>query len=127
MANVKLDAYRIAKLQFCNEVIDTDKENLEINSMIKTSVNYDEDNKKCLCSYLLEMRPKETDVDFKIEVKVVGSFSYDGDDKKAIHVEAAKKLYPFLQSSTSSLMAIIGIPNFILPDFDISEDDVINE
>ena len=52
-------------------------------------------------------------------------FSYDkNDDKKEIHIEVSRRLFPYLQSTTSALMAMAGIPNFVVPENELKIEDV---
>lgn len=124
MTNINFDGYRILKLNFENEKILRDG-NYEVFSTYNTKVDYDEENNKCTCIYTLLMKTDCSDIDFNVEIKIIGFFTYaQGSDKKEVHIDVAKKLYPYLQSSVTSLMNTVGLPNFILPDFQLTVNDV---
>lgn len=124
MAKTTLLDYKIFKLIFDNSVIDTDEE-FQIQTNVNSHVNYDEENGKCLCTYTLKITNDREDIPFNVEVVVSGIFSYDkNDDKKEVHVDVSRRLFPYLQSTTSALMAMAGIPNFVVPENELTVEDV---
>jgi preprotein translocase subunit SecB len=77
------------------------------------------------CTYTLKMSPDRENVQFNVEVVISGVFSYDKhDDKKEVHVEVSRRLFPYLQSTTSALMAVAGLPNFVIPENELRVEDV---
>lgn len=124
MIKTTLLNYKILKLIFDNSVINTNEE-FQIQTNVNSHVNYDEEYEKCVCTYTLKITTDKEDLPFNVEVVVSGVFSYDKhDDKKEIHVEVSRKLFPYLQSTTSALMAMAGIPNFVVPEKELKVEDV---
>lgn len=116
--------YEISKLIFDNSIIDNNEE-FQIQTNVNSHVNYDEENEKCVCTYTLKMSPDRENVQFNVEVVISGVFSYDKhDDKKEVHVEVSRRLFPYLQSTTSALMAVAGLPNFVIPENELRVEDV---
>lgn len=124
MVKTNLLDYRVFKLIFDNSVLDTDEE-FQIKTNVNSHVNYDEENERCVCTYTLRITTDKEDVPFNVEVVISGVFSYDkNDDKKEIHIEVSRRLFPYLQSTTSALMAMAGIPNFVVPENELKIEDV---
>lgn len=124
MVKTNLLDYRVFKLIFDNSVLDTDEE-FQIKTNVNSHVNYDEENERCVCTYTLRITTDKEDIPFNVEVVISGVFSYDkNDDKKEIHIEVSRRLFPYLQSTTSALMAMAGIPNFVVPENELKIEDV---
>jgi len=124
MANVKLESYQVLKLNYSNESNLQNK--IEVKTSINTNVSYDREDSKCFCTYSLIVQDVKEKNEFNIEVKVKGVFTFaEAENKREVHVEAARKLYPYLQTTASSLFSTIGIPNFILPEFAMKLEDVV--
>jgi len=123
MIETKLLDYKILKLVYENNI--TKDEDIKINTTTNSNVNYNEAEKKCICTYSVKMVADSKNDPLKVEVVIAGIFDFDvEEDKRKIHIEVSKKLFPYLQSTTSSLMALVGIPNFILPENEIKLEDV---
>ena len=66
-------------------------------------------------------------VDFQVHFSMAGIFEYNTDiDRKMIHVEVYRKLFPYLQAALTSFLTVVGFPNFVLQEFDLREDDINN-
>lgn len=124
MANVVLEGFNVKRINYVNN-LKKEELKIEFSNSISTNVKYNKDENKCVCSQLLKIVPCSADVDFCVEVEVAGLFSYEEGEHKDIHVEACNKLYPYLQTTTASVMTIIGIPNFILPELSVKAEDVV--
>jgi preprotein translocase subunit SecB len=120
---VNFEGSKIIKLNFSNERVEKEGP-FSINNRFNMTVDYDEENKHCTCIYEMLMETPDENVDFSLEFKMLGFFSYDGDDKKQIHLEATRTLYPYVQTAVMNLMNSFGYPNFLLPPLDLSEEDV---
>ena len=120
---VSFEGSKVIKVNFSNERVEKNG-SFDINSTFSTSVNYDENNKKCTCIYETRMKSSDELVDFEFEFKILGFFSYDGSDKKKIHLEILKTFYPYVQTSVMNLMSSFGYSNFMLPPLELSEEDV---
>ena len=124
MVNVDLKAHKILKLTYCNEK-NTQEQNIQIESTLSTNANYDTKSSLCFCTYVLTMASTSEKSDFKIEIKLVGIFSYSTqDEKKEVHLESAKQLYPILQSTLSNLLKNANLSDIKLPEFNLTINDV---
>jgi|GEM_PF-1897457 len=124
MAKVVLEGFNVKRIKYTNN-LQKEEQKVELSNAISTNVKYNKEESKCVCSQALKITPSCVDVDFCVEVEVTGLFSYGEGERKEIHVEVCNKLYPYLQTTTASLMTIIGIPNFILPEFTVNPEDVV--
>ncbi len=128
MAKTELLNYKIFKLNYENDVLNEqqiENEELKLNTSLETNVNCNEKEGTGICTYTLKMFSENENILFNVEIVLSGLFSYDkNEDRKEIHVEIAKKVFPYLQSKTSFLMAMIGIPDFILPEPELEPNDV---
>lgn len=123
MNNTELLIYKVNKLVYENHIINEKK--FEIASNIQAKVNYDKVNHKCLCTYNIKMFDKENIQPFNIEVEIIGFFSYSDDMKKEdVHISVAHELFSYLRSTVSSLTAAAGITPIIIPQHNISIDEI---
>lgn len=126
MSIVNLERFSVKKINYINN-LNKDEQKVELYHTINSNVKYNKDESKCVCILSLKILPSDTDADFCVEIEVAGLFSYEEGERKDIHVEACNKLYPYLQTTTISVMTIIGIPNFILPEFKVNSEDVVTD
>ena len=128
MQDLKLIEVKVENISFENNIIIPDANapvNIEVTTNISSIVKYDDSNARCKCATTVEIAPKNTDVDFKVLICVVGIFEYSRDDnRKEIHVAACKKLFPHVQSRVTSFMTVVGFPNFVVEEPLVSVDDV---
>lgn len=125
MSDMKLMGYKIDKVEYINE-LDNKENQFEIGTSFSTRVNYSDDDNSCICTYILKIIPRNSDVDFGVEIVISGLFNdCKKMDKKDIHVSAANKLFPYLQTLTNNLMNTFGIPGFILQEHRISKEDIV--
>ena len=123
MVKVLLEKFNVSKIIYTNNIKEQEK-NLELQNTIRTNVKYNKEEKHCVCSQLLKIAPSDTTIDFFVEIEIVGLFSYEGDNKKEIHVEVSNVLYSYLKTTSASIMSTIGLAGFDLPVLNISPDDV---
>lgn len=128
MENLKLLDVKIEKIVFNNNIVipkNTGTVDIQIGSSICTNVNYDEENGLCKCMTSVDITPQNIQVDFRMFICVAGIFEYEkGANRSDIHIAACKKLFPNVQSSITSVMTLVGIPNFILEEPDVKVEDV---
>lgn len=129
METIKFIKQRISKIEYsCKQKKDTqDKQfdkGIEFINTVNSNVSYNEDKSSCLCRMTFSFYPKnEDDTDLYANVVVEGAFEYDvAADKKEIHVNTAKTLYPYLRKTVTDIFKIIGFADFELPDIEFSVD-----
>lgn len=119
MESLKIIETKIEKVDYINDIVlhGSEGSSIEIHlgTKISSTVNYNEDVKRCKCVSTVKIEPQNMDVNFSAIISVAGVFDYgDMDERKEIHVGVCKKLFPYLQTATISFMNMVGIPNFIL-------------
>lgn len=128
MDELKLLDVKIEKISYVNDIFIPDTNgpvDIQIGTKISSKVNYNLQEKKCKCTTIVELKPMNYDVDFKVEIYVAGVFDLgENTDSKLIHIEACKKLFPHVQSRTISFMALVGLPNFTIEEPKIDVQDV---
>ena len=128
MEGLKLLDVKIEKITFINDIFIPDVNghvDIKIGTKISSKVNYNLQEKKCKCTTTVELAPINYDVNFKVEISVVGIFDLgENKDNKQIHVEACKKLFPHVQSRVASFMTMAGMPNFTIEEPQIDVEDV---
>lgn len=125
MNNIVFEGSKILKFEFINEKVEREG-SFEIGNTLNFSVNNDEENKKCNCVCTLEMQSNDPQIEFIVNLKMVGFFSHELDDKNQLHIQTTNEFFPYVQSTVSSLMTTFGFPNFMLPTIRFSEEDVDN-
>ncbi|MBO4342041.1 MAG: protein-export chaperone SecB [Clostridia bacterium] len=122
MANVKMRYYKVSELTFVNKHENGAK--LQFGNKISYNVRYSNTN-VCVGQITAEAFDKENPDKFGVKIVLDGVFEYDTDIKKeAIHVETFKELYPFAKSIVSSVSVNAGVPQIILPPFDIESQSI---
>lgn len=128
MEGLKLLDIKIEKITFVNDIFIPDVKgqvNIEIGTKVSSKVSYNLQEKKCKCTTTVELEPINYDVNFKLEMSVVGVFDVgENKDNKQIHVEVCKKLFPHVQSRVASFMTFAGMPNFTIEEPPIDVEDV---
>ena len=127
MQALNLLSVKIEKINFSNNVIVPEVNgsiDIQIETDVSSTVNYDVERKQCKCATTFKLAPKETSVDFGVEICVSGLFACgEIEDRKKTHVEVCKMLFPHVQSRVISFLTMVGIPNFVFeaPRFDIAD------
>lgn len=127
MPEVRLLDVKIENITYNNRIVVPNDETLEvqIGTNISTTVSYDDQNAKCKCIMEVNVTPINTSVEFNAVIRVVGVLAYtEGANHREIHVAACKRLFPHVQSSVASFMTLVGLPNFLVGEPELSENDV---
>ena len=77
MEGLKLLDVKIEKITFVNDIFIPDVKgqvNIEIGTKVSSKVSYNLQEKKCKCTTTVELEPINYDVNFKLEMSVVGVF-----------------------------------------------------
>ena len=128
MQEAKLLEVKINTINYSNNIAipagcsDT---NIKIKTNISSTVNYDIENKKCQCITTTNFIPELDSVDFNVSISVVGIFECtDLSDRKKTHVEVCKKLFPYVQTTITSFMTLVGFPNFMVEEPQIDTEKI---
>lgn len=130
MSQLSLIEIKVKKVSFINDV-DVPEASGSINVQIETKItsvlSYNPDQSKCRCETTVELVPTPQ-VNFGATIVVAGIFECtDIQDRKELHIDACKKLFPHVQATTSSFMNMMGFPNFVVEEPVIDIANVIDE
>lgn len=93
---------------------------VKISTTLNHKVNFQGNIKTAVCYTTVEVRA-ENSVDFLVSIILESGFSYDEDDKKAVHLATYKAIYPtvkdVVKAATKSLhMMPLELPEIKLPE-----------
>lgn len=115
--NIKMKGYKVSELNFVNSL--ENGAQVKFSNKYTYNVKYSNTN-VCIGQLTAEMFDKEKPEKFGIKIVVEALFEYNTElEKEKIHVETFKSVFPFARSIVSSVSVNAGVPQIILPDFDI--------
>lgn len=130
MSQLSLIEIKVKNVSFVNDVDIPETSgsiNVQIGTKITSMLNYNADCSKCRCETTVELVPNPQ-VNFGAKIVVTGIFECaDIQDRKELHIEACKKLFPHVQVTTSSFMNMMGFPNFVVEEPVIDVVNIIDE
>ncbi len=105
MANVNLQAFKVDKIDFVNNIENATQ--ISLGNQYSYQVQYANNKNIAKGTFDIEVHDKADPEQFKIHVIVVGIFSYKGNEKKEIlHTETFKALFPYAKALVLSLIHI---------------------
>lgn len=129
MAELNMVSYKLQDMQFFNKL---DKPGqLQLENNFSFSVNYTQDNRRCLAKLYQCVKDKTDTPDhrFFVSVELVGVFDIEGEptdeDKKDFHVQCYQQLFPYAEMMVKQVCAAGGMPNFRLLRQKMRRDNVI--
>lgn len=123
MAVVNLQAYKVDKIDFANEMENGTK--ISLGNKYSYQVQYAVGKNVAKGTFDIEVHDKENPEKFKIHVIVVGIFNYDENEKKElIHTETFKSLFPYAKALITTITANCGIQPVIIPNIDIDNQEI---
>ena len=123
MASVNLQAYKVDKIDFVNEMENGTK--IALGNKYSYQVQYAVGKDVAKGTFDIEVHDKENPEKFKIHVVVVGIFSYDNKVKKEIvHTETFKALFPYTKALITTVTANCGINPVMIPNIDIDSQQI---
>lgn len=124
MATVQLMQHRINEFHFTNKI--TEQGQIRMNTSFSFNVNFLQDNSRCVAHVRQIIKDEEDKLN--LAVGMSGVFECGGVDtdeaKKAVHAQCYDQLFPYIQSTISTLMQTAGIPGFMLRKAVINSDNV---
>ena len=118
MAELHMLSYKLQDLQFFNKLEKSGQIQLENN--FSFSVNYNQDNTRCMASLYQCVKDKSNTPDhrFFVSVELAGVFEVEGEitdeDKRAFHVQCYQQLFPYAEMMAKQVCAAGGMPSFVL-------------
>ena len=96
----------------------TEDSRIEMENTINFSVDYLDDNQRCIAKYRQIAREKAFTPRLAIEVEMRGIFAceeiFGEEDKKLAHVLAYEALFPYMQAVFSQITLNAGLPAMML-------------
>ena len=130
MDQLVLSEIKVEKISFINDVHVTEQEGsieVRIGANISSTVSYNSDDTKCKCVTTVELIPNPK-VNFGATIVVLGVFDFSKDmDRKEIHISACKKLFPHVQTTTAAFMNMVGFPNFVIEEPQLSIENITED
>ena len=123
MAIVNLQAYKVDKIEFANDLENGTK--ISLGNKYSYQVQYAVNKDVAKGTFDIEVHDKENPDKFKIHVIVVGIFAFDSSEKKElVHTETFKALFPYAKSLITTVTANCGIQPVIIPTIDIDNQEI---
>ncbi len=122
---VDLLGYRTLELSLNNQ--SAERGSLELKHTFSYNVSYNEGQKKGLGFLNFVMKNEKTEGGLCIKVSLVADFVYsEGDDRKYIHKESFRQVFPYLRMTVTNLCSCAGIGGIIIPNLTINDDQIKN-
>ena len=123
MSIVNLQAYKVDKIEFVNELENGTK--IALGNKYSYQVQYAVAKNIAKGTFDIEVHDKENPDKFKIHIIIVGIFSFDEKEKKElIHTETFKSLFPYAKALITTVTANCGIQPVIIPNIDIDNQEI---
>ena len=123
MANVNLQAYKVDKIEFVNNLENGTQ--ISLGNQYSYQVQYANNRNVAKGTFDIEVHDKENPDQFKIHVIVVGIFAYNEDEKReVIHTETFKALFPYAKALITTITANCGIQPVMIPNIDIDNQEI---
>lgn len=123
MSIVNLQAYKVDKIEFANEMENGAK--IALGNKYSYQVQYAAGKDIAKATFDIEVHDKENPERFKIHVIIVGIFAYKSDEKRElIHTETFKALFPYAKALITTVTANCGIQPVIIPNIDIDNQEI---
>ena len=123
MAKVNLQAYKVDKINFVNELENGTK--IALGNKYSYQVQYAVDKNIAKGTFDIEVHDKENPDKFKIHVILAGIFSFEeGEKKEILHAETFKALFPYAKALITTVTANCGIQPVIIPNIDIDNQEI---
>ena len=122
-STVNLQVYKVDKIVFVNELENGTK--ISLGNKYSYQVQYANNKDIAKGTFDLEVHDKENPERFRINVVIVGIFSYDSQEKKeAVHTETFKALFPYAKALVTTVTANCGIQPVMIPNIDIDNQEI---
>lgn len=123
MSIVNLQAYKVDKIEFVNELENGTK--IALGNKYSYQVQYAVGTNVAKGTFDIEVHDKENPDQFKIHIVIVGIFAFDEKEKKElIHTETFKSLFPYAKALITTVTANCGIQPVIIPNIDIDNQEI---
>lgn len=123
MKNAKLQAYKISKIDFKNEVTGTVQ--LKFQSKVAHHVRYSRGN-SCEAVLELEVSDPKNPKSISLTLEVSGVYRVNPEaTKEEVHLETLRELFTYAKAFTTAITGVAGIKPIIINDIDFENQDII--
>ena len=123
MANVNLQAYKVDKIEFMNNLENGIQ--ISLGNQYSYQVQYANGRNVAKGTFDIEVHDKANPDQFKIHVIIVGLFAFDPKEKKEVtHTETFKALFPYAKALITTVTANCGIQPVIIPNINIDDQEI---
>lgn len=120
---VDLRGYRTLELSFTNQSAAAG--NIELKHTFSYNVSLNEAQKKGLGFLNFIMKNEKTEGGLCVKVSLVADFAYsEDDDRKFIHKESFRQVFPYLRMTVTNLCSCAGIAGIVIPNLTINDDQI---
>ena len=122
---VDLLGYRTLELSIKNQSAQGGA--LELKHTFSYNVSLNTQQNKGLGFLNFVMKNEKTEGGLSVVVSLVADFKYaSDDDRKYIHKESFRQLFPYLRMTVTNLCSCAGIGGIIIPNLNINDDQIQN-
>lgn len=116
MANAHLVSQKVQEVHFVNKLEKSGQ--IQLQSSFNFNVNFSKDGQRCVARLYQSIKDPDGGETIFLSAELVGAFACEGvatdEDKKQVHTQCYDQLFPYAQTTITSLMAASGIPGFQL-------------
>ena len=123
MSNIRLQGYKVDKIEFVNNKEQGTK--IALKHKFSYNVRYAKDRNLARGEFDLTVFDQDDPESFKIHVVFVGFFAFNPEIKKEIiHADTFKALFPYMKALITTVTANCGIQPVMIPDIDIDNQEI---
>ena len=122
---VDLLSYRTLELSVSNQ--STSEGSIELKHTFSYNVSINASARKALGFLNFVMKNEKTAGGLNVKVSLVAEFSYgEEDERRYVHTESFRLLYPYLRMTVTNLCTCAGIGGIIIPNLTINDEQIQN-
>ncbi len=122
---VDLRGYRTLELSVANQ--SAAHGSMELKHTFSYNVSLNTGENKGLGFLNFVMKNEKVEGGLCVKVSLVADITYSAeDDKKYIHKESFRQLFPYLRMTVTNLCSCAGIAGVIIPNLNINDDQITN-
>ena len=122
---VDLRGYRVLELSVKNQ--SAERGSVQLKHTFSYNVSLNEGEHKGLGFLNFVMKNEQTEGGLSLKVSLVADITYSPeDDRKHIHKESFRQVFPYLRMTVTNLCSCAGIQGVMIPNLRIEDDQIKN-
>lgn len=122
----------IRRVDYKNKLSESKEFEIEVMSDYSFKIAFFEnDNTKFVATLLQNVKEKSKSPKLSIKIELVGMFSCEGienvKNEREAHIEAYNMLFPYVQSATTLVVSLSGLPPLYLPKANVDNIEIHEE